>query len=126
MVAKKVYEPPKQTGQGQIFDSLFLLIIIYAVLLLPILLGLTAGRTVSSVPENLTWENLGQNPTMQAQWEKLGMSVEDAAEYITARFDYSIDPLTLAITAVVILGYFILMLRLSDKEYRDVIHERFD
>ena len=125
-MVKKHYEPPKQSGQGQVFDSLFLLIIIYAVLLLPIILGLTAGKTVTQAPENITWETLGQNPVMQKQWENLGIDAEGAAEYITARFDYTIDPIALLITAIVIIGYFVLMLRLSDKEYRDVIHEKFD
>jgi hypothetical protein len=125
-MVKKYYEPPKQSGQGQVFDSLFLLIIIYAVLLLPLVLGLTAGKTVTKAPENITWETLGQNPVMQKQWEHLGMTAEDASEYITARFDYTINPIALLITAVVIIGYFVLMLRLSDKEYRDVIREKFD
>ena len=125
-MVKKYYEPPKQSGQGQVFDSVFLLIIIYAVLLVPLVLGLTAGNTVTKAPETISWETLGQNPVMQKQWEKLGMTADKAAEYITARFDYSINPIALLITAVVIIGYFVLMLRLSDKEYKDVIQEKFD
>ena len=37
---KQMYEPPEQSGAGQIFDSIFLLIIIYLVLLTPLALGL--------------------------------------------------------------------------------------
>ena len=63
---------------------------------------------------------------MQAQWEKLGYSVEGAAEIITQPFDYTIDYVGIIITAVVILGYFVFMLRMSEKEYRQVIAEKFD
>lgn len=45
---------------------------------------------------------------------------------ITQRFDYSIDPLMLIITAVIILGYFVFLVKVSDKELREVIRERFD
>ena len=44
---------------------------------------------------------------------------------ITSRFDYSFDPLSLAITAAVVIGYFLLLFRFSEVEYRDVISERF-
>jgi hypothetical protein len=73
-----------------------------------------------------TWESLGQNDVMQAQWEKLGYSAEDAAVLINDRFDYTIDPLVLIVTAVVIVGYFLFLFRASDKEYREVLREKFD
>ena len=63
---------------------------------------------------------------MQAQWEKLGHTPETASELISTRFDYTIDPLMLIITAVVILGYFVFLVKISDKEYKDVIREKFD
>jgi hypothetical protein len=134
------YNPPKQSGLGQFIDSFFLMALVYAALLLPILLGLTGGETETVVPdgvtrieandgsviwEGLTWEALGQNPTMQAQWEKLGYDVETAADIITTRFDYSIEPLSLLITAVVVIGYFIFLVTMSEKEYREVIAEKF-
>lgn len=134
------YNPPKQSGLGQFVDSFFLMALVYAALLLPILLGLTGGMTNTVVPdgvtrieagdgtvawEGLTWEALGQNPTMQAQWEKLGYDVEAAADIITTRFDYSINPLSLLITAVVIIGYFVFLVTVSEKEYREVIAEKF-
>jgi hypothetical protein len=123
---KKIYKPPIQTARGQIFDSIFLLILIYLVLLAPLALGLTAGKTETQLPENLTWEALGQNEVMQGQWEKLGLSIEEAAEYIGTRFDYTINPWALIVTGIVIIGYFFLVLRLSDREYREVINEKFD
>ena len=45
---------------------------------------------------------------------------------ITARFDYSFTWGALALMVVVIVGYFVMMLRLSEKEYREVIAEKFD
>lgn len=122
----KHYEPPKQSGAGQFFDAVFLLVLVYATLFIPLVLGLTGGDTVTAVPETITWETLNQNETMQAQWEKLGYTAESAAELITTRFDYSINPLTLILTGAVIVGYFVFMVRISEREYREVIRERFD
>ncbi len=120
------YRPPEQSRGGQIFDGLFLLALVYLALFLPLVLGLTGGGTVVEKPDKLTWEAIGQNPTMQAQWEKLGYSLEDAAAIVTERFDYTIDPFMLIITALVIIGYFAFMLLFSEKEYLEVIAEKFD
>jgi heme/copper-type cytochrome/quinol oxidase subunit 2 len=68
---------------------------------------------------------MGQTPTMQAAWEKLGQTPETAQPIIASRFDYAFDPIMLAITALVIVFYFYFVVRYSDKEYRDVIRERF-
>lgn len=123
------YEPPEQSGFGQFFDSIFLLVLVYASLLIPVVMGLTAsaiGGEAAKMDGEITWERLGQNPTMQGQWEKLGFDPESAAEIINSKFDYSIDPVTLIITALVIFGYFFFVVRTSDKEYREVIAEKFD
>lgn len=122
----KRYEPPKQSGIGQFFDSVFLLAMVYLTLFTPLVLGMTGGGVTTTEPEELTWAGLGQNATMQEQWEKLGYTPETAAELITTRFDYTIDPLMLAVTAAVIIGYFVFLVRVSDKEYREVIREKFD
>ena len=66
------------------------------------------------------------NPTMQAQWEKLGYTVESAADIITMPFDYTIDTAGVVITGIVILGFFIFLVVMSDREYRQVIAEKFD
>ncbi|WP_104018366.1 hypothetical protein [Roseovarius nitratireducens] len=122
----KRYDPPKQSGIGQFFDAVFLLALVYFVLFIPLIFGLTGANSTNVMPETVNWETLGQNETMQAQWEKLGYTPETAAEMITQRFDYSIDPLMLIITAVIILGYFVFLVKVSDKELREVIRERFD
>ena len=125
-MARQKYQPPEQSKGGQIFDSVFLLVLVYVTLFAPLVLGLTGGGTSVDRPEVVTWEALGQNETMQAQWEKLGYDAEGAADIITERFDYTIDPVMLIITGLVILGYFIFLLKGSDKEYRQVIAEKFD
>ncbi len=135
------YEPPRQSIEGQVFDVIFLLALVFGALFLPIWLKIAVPSRVEKLPEGvtyqaaadgtktwtgLTWEKLGQNPTMQAQWEKLGYSKELAADIITQPFDYTIDTVGVVITAVVIVGYFIFMLVLSEKEYKQVIAEKFD
>ena len=124
-MARKAYQPPQQGKGGQVFDSLFLLALVYVTLFAPLILGLTGGGTTTRTVDLPTWEALGQNAAMAGQWEKLGYTPESAAEMITTRFDYSIDPLALLVTVLVILGYFVFLVRFSEKEYREVIAERF-
>ncbi|MFO0754542.1 MAG: hypothetical protein U0411_14610 [Thermodesulfovibrionales bacterium] len=124
---KSPYVPPQQSTLGQIADSLILLVLIYVVLLTPILLGLTAaGKTEAKKLEKITWETLEQNPTMAAQWEKLGYTPEKAAAIINQKFDYRIKLVPFLITSAVLIGYFVMVLKMSDKEYREVIAEKFD
>ena len=135
------YEPPQQSIGGQFFDVIFLLALVFGALFLPIWLKIAVPSRVEKLPDGvtyqaaadgtktwagLTWEKLGQNPTMQAQWEKLGYTKESAADIITQPFDYTIDTVGVVVTAVVIVGYFIFMLVLSEKEYKQVIAEKFD
>lgn len=139
MVTK--YNPPSQSIAGQLFDVAFLLALVFGSLFLPIWLKIAVPSRVEKLPAGVsytaaadgtktwtgvTWEALGQNPVMQAQWEKLGYTKESAAEIITQPFDYTIDTSGVVITAVVILGYFIFMLVISEKEYKQVIAEKFD
>ncbi len=120
------YEPPRQSAIGQFFDSMFLLALVFAALFAPLIMKLAGGgKTELAVADKTTWTGLGQNPVMQAQWEKLGMTPETAAPIITSRFDYSFDPLALGITALVVIGYFLLVVAFSKSEYREVIAERF-
>lgn len=139
---KKIYVPPKQSVAGQLFDVAFLLTLVFAALFLPIWLGIAAPSRVERLPagvsyrleadkitkdwQGLTWEKLGQNPVMAEQWKKLGYDTAHAANIITQRFDYSIDIEGVLITGGVILGYFIFLLVISAKEYKQVIEEKFD
>jgi hypothetical protein len=140
-MAKSAYQPPKQSTLGQIIDSVVILGAVFLALWLPIAANLAGADTKQILPpgvtiaENadgsktwtgLTWEGLGQNATMQAQWEKLGYSIEDAAGLITVWFDYEINWLLALVTAVVVIGYFAILLYYSEREYKEVIAEKFD
>lgn len=124
----KKYTPPTQKTLGQIVDSLLILVLVYASLMLPLLFKeeAAAASAVAAEPVAVTWESLGQNEVQQAQWVKLGYDPEKAAELINDRFDYTIDPMMLIITILVVGGYFVFMLKISEKEYRQVIAEKFD
>ena len=124
-MANGQYEPPKQSALGQIFDSLFLLALVVASLFAPLWLGLAAGAKTTTDLAGKSWTDMGQTDQMKAAWEKLGLTPETAAPIIGSKFDYSFDPLMLALTALVVIGYFFFVVRFSDKEYREVIRERF-
>jgi hypothetical protein len=125
----KHYTPPNQGMFGQIFDSVLILVLVYASLMLPLLMKQDAKAEEPAVAAEVvvnTWESLGQNEVMQAQWVKLGYDPDKAAAIINNRFDYTIDPMMLIITIIVVVGYFVIMLKVSDKQYREVIAEKFD
>ncbi|HVI18073.1 MAG TPA: hypothetical protein VM684_06900 [Gaiellales bacterium] len=124
-MARKPYEPPQQGRIGQLFDTAFLLVLVFAALFAPLVLGLGGGGTTTVNVAEKTWAALGQNQAMQQQWDKLGYTAEKAADIITTRFDYSVSPIALIATAIIIVGYFVFVVRYSDKEYREVIAERF-
>jgi hypothetical protein len=120
------YQPPKQGLVGQIFDVATLLILTIGALYIPLSLGLAGAAETPNPIANPTWETLGQNPAEQQQWAALGITDPAAAnDIVTARFDYSFSWVALAIMAVLVIGYFVMIVRLSDREYREVIEERF-
>jgi hypothetical protein len=127
---KKNYIPPKQGMFGQIFDTILVLILVYASLMVPLLFKAEAKADAAAAAAastvKVSWESLGQDAIEQAQWIKLGYDPDKAAVLINSRFDYTIDPMMLIITILVVAGYFIFMLKVSDKEYREVIREKFD
>jgi hypothetical protein len=125
-VDKPHYEPPKQSAIGQLFDSLFLLVLVFAALFTPLYLKLAGGgKTDLALADTKTWAGLGQNAVQQAQWEKLGLTPDTASAMITSRFDYSFSVVELVITAVVVIGYFALLFAFSKREYLEVLEERF-
>jgi hypothetical protein len=120
------YKPPKQSLAGQIFDVITLLVLTVGALYVPLALGLAGAAKTPKPIANPTWEALGQNATEQQQWAALGITDPAAAnDMVTARFDYSFSWISLIVMAVLVIGYFVLIVRLSDREYRDVIAERF-
>ncbi len=127
---KRHYVPPKQGMLGQIVDTATVLVLVYVSLMLPLLFKAAAKAenavVQAAVAVQATWESLGQNAIQQEQWIRLGYSPEKAAMLINNRFDYTIDPVMLGLTSAVIIGYFIFLLKVSAKQYREVIAEKFD
>ena len=120
------YIPPEQPRAMQIFDIAFLVAAIFVALWLPLRLGLAGVAKSIDAVEAPTWEKLGQNPTMVSAWEKLGYDPTTAHDIIQNRFHYSFDLTTLVVMMVVVIGYFVFLFRASDREYRDVIDEKFN
>ncbi len=121
------YTPPAQGKIGQIFDVLVLLVLTIGSLYIPLWLGLAGSAKVAIPHDNPTWESLGQNPVMVEKWNQLGYAdAASAAELIWTRFDYSFSITGLLVMIVVIVGYYAFMLWFSEKEYREVIAEKFD
>ena len=125
------YTPPSQSKLGQVFDVLVLLVLTVGALYIPLWLGL-AGGAKEAQPHNptATFEQLAQdNPVKVEKWAALGYTdptAEDFQAMVTARYDYwSFSIFELILMIVVVVGYFVIVVRLSDNEYREVIAEKF-
>lgn len=121
----KKYIPKKQSGIGQFIDSMFILVLVYASLYIPLWMKTEDATAAASNGPKPTWDSLHLSALVQQQWVKLGFDAEKAAALINTKFDYTIDPVMLLITAGVIIGYFIYMIKASDKQYKEVIAEKF-
>jgi hypothetical protein len=120
------YRPPEQNLLGQIIDVFVLLVLTVGSLFVPLYLGLAGATKTPNPIADPTWEKLGQNAIEQQQWAALGITDPAAAnDIITARFNYDFSWAALIIMAVLVIGFFVLVVRLSDREYREVIAERF-
>lgn len=119
------YTPPEQSRLLQFVDIAFLLIAIFGALWLPLELKLAGAAKEIDKVDNPTWESLQQTPAQVTQWEKLGYDVTKAHDVIQNHFHYTIDWVALGIMTLVVLGYFIFLFRASDKEYKQVIAEKF-
>ena len=106
------YVPPKQSKASQFFDVIVLLALTFGALYTPLYLGLAGGSKSAPEVASPTWESLGQNATQ-------------IAPIILARYDYSFSWVALIVMFLIVIGYYVMMLRLSDKEYREVIAEKF-
>jgi hypothetical protein len=121
------YTPPEQSKAMQWFDIAFVVAAIFLALWLPLKAGWAGVSRSIQVIENPTWELLKQTPGQVEQWVKLGYADAAAAhDIIQNKFDYTIDWLQLIILTIVLVGYFVFLFKASDKEYRDVIDEKFN
>ena len=120
------YVPPKQSKAGQLIDVVVLVVLTVGALFVPLWLNMAgAAKSVAEPVANPTWETLGQNAAQAAQYEALGYTPETAHDLILARFDYSFTTGTLVVMIAVIVLYYVLMLKFSEVEYREVIAEKF-
>ena len=121
------YIPPEQSKAMQIFDIAFVVAAIFLALWLPLKAGWAGVSRAIIKIDNPTWEALGQSPAQVAQWNKLGFADAAAAhDIIQNKFDYTIDWMQLLIMSAVLIGYFVFLFMASDREYRDVINEKFN
>lgn len=121
------YTPPEQSKAMQLVDIIFLIAAIFVALWLPLKLELAGAAKGDPVKiEAPTWEALGQNPVQAAQWEKLGKTPADAHDIIQSRYNYDINWVTLIGMTLALLAYFLFLFWMSDREYREVLAEKFD
>ncbi len=121
------YVPPEQSKAMQVFDIAFLIVAVFAALWLPLKAGWAGASKSIDAVANPTWETLGQTPAMAEQWVKLGYADAAAAhDIIQNHFHYNIDWLQLVLMAAVVIGYFVFLFVASDREYREVIDEKFN
>ncbi|MDZ4095099.1 MAG: hypothetical protein U1D35_09350, partial [Paracoccaceae bacterium] len=110
------YIPPVQGKISQIIDVIVLLVLAIGALYIPLWMGLAGSDKIANTQTAPTWESLGQNPTMVEKWTELGFAdPAAAADIITARFDYSFTFGSLIAMIVVVVGYYVIMLRFSEK-----------
>lgn len=129
----RIYVPPKQSGRGQMVDSVIILALLFAVLF-----GVTyyVQSSASSGEEKTT--PIAQLPITAAEKQQYQKMVDEeivdvatvnaqvAASYKRSGSDkYPISLWKLALTIAVIGGYLVFVYKVSFKEYREVIRERF-
>lgn len=120
------YIPPKQSKASQLIDVIVLVILTVGALFVPLWMGMAgAAKSVANPVENPSWETLGQTPAQAAKYKALGYDPASAHDLILARFDYSFSIGSLLLMIAVIVLYYVLILRFSDVEYREVISEKF-
>ena len=154
MASPSPYRPPEQSSAGQLFDSLFVVALVAATLLVCLYLTVlsaaptpepaaqtavvtatpateagasaAAATAVAAAPSNdgLTAE---QQKLKTERFTALGWDDAKVAERkaTIAAKSYEFDWLMLLLTAIVVIAYFVFLVRTSDKELREVINERF-
>lgn len=121
------YTPPEQSKAMQWVDIIFVVAAIFLALWFPLYMEWAGISKVMQTIANPTWEALGQTPAQVEQWVKLGFADAAAAhDIIQNKWDYSINWLQLGLLTVALVGYFVFLFRASDKEYREVIDEKFN
>ncbi len=154
MASPSPYRPPEQSPAGQLFDSLFVVALVAATLLVCLYLTvLSAAPTpepaaqtavVTATPATEAGASAAAATAVAAAPSTDGLSAEQQ-KLKTERFtalgwdeakvaerkatiaakSYEFDWFMLILTAIVVIAYFVFLVRTSDKELREVINERF-
>ena len=120
------YTPPEQQKAMQWFDIAVVVGAIFLALWFPLYMGWAGNSKVMEVVADPTWETLKQTPAQVEQWVKLGFADAAAAhDIIQNKWDYTINWLQLILLTIALVGYFVFLFKASDKEYREVIDEKF-
>jgi hypothetical protein len=127
------YVPPKQSKRGQIFDSVFILALLFAVLF-----GVTYYSNSAAAPSTPAAKPLSQlpiTPTERQQYQKAidedlvdlqGVNDQVAASTPKPGSEqYPISLLAVLLTFGVIAAYLLFVYVVSFREYREVIREKF-
>jgi hypothetical protein len=152
MASPSPYRPPEQSPAGQLFDSLFVVALVAATLLVCLYLTVLsaapapepAAQTAAVIAAPATEANAAAATAVAAAASTDGLTAEQQ-KLKTERFtalgwddakvaerkatiaakSYEFDWLMLFLTAIVVIAYFVFLVRTSDKELREVINERF-
>jgi hypothetical protein len=152
MASPSPYRPPEQSPAGQLFDSLFVVALVAATLLVCLYLTVLsaapapepAAQTAAVIAAPATEANAAAATAVTAATSTDGLTAEQQ-KLKTERFtalgwddakvaerkatiaakSYEFDWLMLFLTAIVVIAYFVFLVRTSDKELREVINERF-
>ena len=120
------YIPPEQQKAMQWVDIAVVVGAIFLALWFPLYMGWAGNSKVMEVVADPTWESLKQTPAQVEQWVKLGYAdAASAHDIIQNKWDYTINWLQLILLTVALVGYFVFLFKASDKEYREVIDEKF-
>jgi flagellar basal body-associated protein FliL len=121
------YTPPEQSKAMQWVDIIFVVAAIFLALWFPLYMGWAGITKVMEKIDNPTWETLKQTPAQVEQWVKLGYADAAAAhDLIQNKWDFSINWTQLVLLTIALVGYFVFLFKASDKEYREVIDEKFN
>jgi hypothetical protein len=127
------YVPPKQSRGGQLFDSLFILALLFI-----ILFGVTYYSNAAAGGGAEEVRPLSQLPITQVERQQYRKVIDEGLSDLAGVNDqvagstpkpgseqYPIEALALVLTVAVIGGYLVFVYIVSFKEYREVIRERF-
>jgi hypothetical protein len=129
----EIYEPPRQSLGGQVRDALVIVLMVFIVLFgVTFVVESDTGGAGDGPPKALT--ELDITPAERQQFQKMievGVTdLEGVNTAVAANFPrddkYVIDWPLLALTVGSIAAYLFIVVRISLKEYREVVRERFD